>query len=167
MIKLAERDLKTAQLRNKSTRREKKKLSKGSTVSDHQDSLEREDRRELVQSNEHHIAEQEEEKEGGEATDNQEEAKDTPSTLRPNTAVKMSKSLRLRRQAKENEAPDSPLPVIYINDNVKFDHDRTDEATPKDQAENGYAKLEDDEALGTDRQLKSSRKSKNKKTKEK
>lgn len=50
---------------------------------------------------------------------------------------------------------------------VKADHDRTDEATPKDQPEYAYEKLEDEDLLGTDRQLKSSRKSKNKKKKEK
>lgn len=50
---------------------------------------------------------------------------------------------------------------------VRADHDRTDEATPKDQAEDAYEKLEDDGLLGTDRQLKNSTKSKNKKKKEK
>ena len=102
-------------------------MSKGSTVSDHQDSLEREDRRELVQLNEDHIIEEEEEKEGGEATSNQEEAKDASSTLKPNTAVKLSKSLRLRRPVKDKDgAPDSPLPVIYINNKGKEERDIID-----------------------------------------
>lgn len=92
-----------------------------------------------------------------------EEGKSTLTISKSNTQVKLSTSARLKRKLKEDEPPDSPLPVIYINNkDNKMDQERTDEQTPH-QDHRSSLEGSDEEGPDTSRQFMSSKKSKKKK----
>lgn len=118
-----------------------RKLLKDNNVSDHQNSLEREIKEEAEgeegEDEEEELAE--EDNEGGEDDELEdiEDEKDLEiedfdqnnTKTKSNTSIKMSLSVRAKVQPDE---PESPLPVILINNtNGKVDQERTDEETNK------------------------------------
>lgn len=70
---------------------------------------------------------------------------------------------RLKRKLKNDEPPDSPLPVIYINNkDNKIENERTDEQTPH-QDHRSSNEGSDGEGPDTSRQFMSTKKTKKKK----